>query len=179
MANGTIDAATKTKYEQELQVIRQYATAFNLSSGTLTLGDVPTPDVVDQTLTRNIKLTVPAGTTYKSSAFPSEVTITGISTTGLTVNADNSVTLDNPLPINPDGTTGTGSPMTFELQVDVALGDKKVYDFTTTWRNQTTNAIVSTSTDTFALLPKESTTGYNQYVTDNFVLALNKFSREN
>ena len=168
VANGTIDAATKTKYEQELQVIRQYATAFNLSSGTLTLGDVPTPDVVDQTLTRNIKLTVPAGTTYKSSAFPSEVTITGISTTGLTVNADNSVTLDNPLPINPDGTTGTGSPMTFELQVDVALGDKKVYDFTTTWRNQTTNAIVSTSTDTFALLPKESTTGYNQYVTDNF-----------
>ena len=126
VANGTIDAATKTKYEQELQVIRQYATAFNLSSGTLTLGDVPTPDVVDQTLTRNIKLTVPAGTTYKSSAFPSEVTITGISTTGLTVNADNSVTLDNPLPINPDGTTGTGSPMTFELQVDVALGDKKV-----------------------------------------------------
>ena len=167
VANGTIDNITRTKYKEELQVIRQYATEFGLSNGAVTLGDSPTADTVTQTLTRNIKITVPAGTTYKSSKFPSEVSVNPISATGITVNADNSVVLDNPHPINPDGTTGTGSPTTFECQLAVALSDKKSYNFTTTWKNQI-NETLSTTTDTFALIPKESTTSYNQYVVDNF-----------
>ncbi|WP_094785489.1 type VII secretion protein EsaA, partial [Pseudolactococcus reticulitermitis] len=91
VANGTIDDATKTRYEQELQLIRQYAAAFNLSGGTVTLGDVPTVDTVNQTLTRNVKITVPAGTTYNSSNFPSDVTVTAVTSTGITVNSGNSV----------------------------------------------------------------------------------------
>lgn len=168
MANNTIDYATKMKYKQELQVIRQYATAFNLSSGTLTLGDIPTADTINQVLTRNIEITVPAGMMYKSSKFPKEVTVTPISSTGLTVNVDNSVTLDNPLPTNPDGTTGVGNPLTFEFEIAVALGAKKSYSFSTTWNNQAANTTLSTTTDTFALIPKETTTSYNQYIKDNF-----------
>ena len=168
VANGTIDDATRTKYEQELQVIRQYATAFGLSSGTVTLGAVPTADTVAQSLTRKVEITVPAGTTYKSSAFPAEVTVTAVTSTDITVNNDNSVTLSNPLPTNPDGTTGTGSPKTFEFNLVVALGNKSTYDFATTWKNQTTNTTLSTTTDTFGLVPMANTTSYNQYVADNF-----------
>ncbi|MGX6991653.1 type VII secretion protein EsaA [Pseudolactococcus reticulitermitis] len=168
VANGTIDDATKTRYEQELQLIRQYAAAFNLSGGTVTLGDVPTVDTVNQTLTRNVKITVPAGTTYNSSNFPSDVTVTAVTSTGITVNSGNSVTLSNPKPTNPDGSTGTGSPKTFEFNLVVALGNKTSYNFATTWRNQTTNTTLSTTTDTFALVPMASTTSYNQYVEDNF-----------
>jgi hypothetical protein len=155
--NGTIDSATRTKYEQELQVIRQYATAFNLSSGTVTLGDVPTTDTVNQTLTRNVEITVPAGTTYNSSAFPSDVTVTAVTSTGITVNNDNSITLDN--------SSSTGAT-TFEFNLVVNLGNKSSYSFSTTWQNKT--AILSTTTDTFALVPMASTTSYNQYVNDNF-----------
>ena len=170
VANSTIDDATRTKYEQELQVIRQYATAFNLSSGTLTLGPVPTTDTINQSLTRNVKITVPAGTTYKSSAFPSVVTVTAVTSTGITVNNDNSVTLSNPFPTNPDGSAGTvGTPKTFEFNLVVALGNKTSYNFVTIWRNQTAaNTTLSTTTDTFALVPLASTTSYNQYVNDNF-----------
>ena len=155
--NGTIDSATRTKYEQELQVIRQYATAFNLSSGTVTLGDVPTTDTVNQTLTRNVEITVPAGTTYNSSAFPSDVTVTAVTSTGITVNNDNSITLDN--------SSSTGAT-TFEFNLVVNLGNKSSYSFSTTWQNKT--AILSTTTDTFALVPMASKTSYNQYIDDNF-----------
>lgn len=157
--NGTIDSATRTKYEQELQVIRQYATAFNLSSGTVTLGDVPTTDTVNQTLTRNVEITVPAGTTYNSSKFPSDVTVTAVTSTGITVNNDNSITLDN---------SSSTAATTFEFNLVVALGNKTSYNFETTWQIMGTDATLSTTTDTFALVPMASKTSYNQYIDDNF-----------
>lgn len=175
--NETIDELTREKYKQELQVIRQYATAFGLSSGTVTLGTVPAADTVNQTLTRNVKITVPSGTTYNSSQFPSNVTVTAVTSTGITVNNDNSVTLSNPLPTNPDGSTGTGSPKTFEFNLIVKLGNKSSYNFQTTWKNQTTSTTLSTTTDTFALVSMTSTTNYNQYIDDNFKTLTDLFGK--
>lgn len=177
VTNGTIDKATKKKYEDELEVVSRYATAFGLTTGSLTLGEVPTSDTVNQTLTRTIKLTVPSGTKYQSSVFPEKVTIKAATKVGLTVNDDNSITLENPLRTTSDGSNSKGIPMTFEFQLSVNLGNQSSYKFDTTWVNQTDGTKISEYTDTFALMPKETTESYNQYIENNFQVLSGLFEK--
>lgn len=166
--NGTINQATKEKYERELQVIRQYANAFNLASGGLTLENAPVSNVTNQTMTKNLQLTVPVGSVYESSALPAGVSVTPTTTTGFTLNGDNSVRLVNPVPSNTDGPVNAGSPKTFDIQITVPLGKNKSYSLPISWTDKTLNTLVSNTTDTFALVPQESTSDYDQYVEANF-----------
>lgn len=74
--SGMIDSDSQQKIESQLQVINQYVTGFGLGSGAVMLNDAPRLEASNQAMTRKIKLTVPAGSTYQSSTFPANVRIT-------------------------------------------------------------------------------------------------------
>lgn len=172
--NHTITESTKTKYEEELQLIRQYATAFGVGSdsGEKNLGEeVPSIDgEVNQILKKNYTINVPPETTYFSSSFPEDIKINAEPQEGLKINSDNSITLENLLQTKQDNSQEPGISKTFKFDVSVNLGDRTSYSFITEWKakeNDSTKSIWNTS-NSFELMPKDRKADYNAYLADNF-----------
>lgn len=177
VTNGIIDQGSQQKIEMQLQVIRQYATAFDLNGGTITLENVKKSGAVKQNLTRKMNVTVPAGMTYQSSAFPSNVKISPISKTGIMVSPDNRIQLANPLLDYSKGSTDKGNAKTFSFELRVALDDEQAFSMPTTWTNQTTQESIFQTTDHFAVLPKANETDDEQYAKVNFQNLMTWFSQ--
>ena len=85
MANGSISPETKISYENALNVIQNYATAYQLTPGQVVLAEMPgEDDVAKHTMTQKITLKVPPQTTYTSNALSSSVSEVTIEETGRT-----------------------------------------------------------------------------------------------
>lgn len=95
VTNGTLTVAQKAQYEAQLDVLKNYVTDFKLATGSVNFNDVPSTNTTDQKMTKQLTVTVPAGTQYK---------LTFSTGSGLT---DSNVTLD---PKNPP--TGGGIDVT-------------------------------------------------------------------
>ena len=174
---GMIDFDTKCKIEAQLKVINQYATAFELGGGTVMLSDAKTLEASDQTMTRKMTITVPAGMTYQSSAFPANVRISPVTKTGITVSRDNRIVLANPLPTTADEAKEKETPKRFDVDLHITLADDQSLSLATTWLNQLTNEKVFETTDHFVLLPKPGLANTTQDAQENLQEIMSWFSK--
>lgn len=113
----------------------------------MTLAEVPDIDTVNQTLTKNVKMSVSAGTKYHSSAFPKRVKISAISQTGITIHDDNSITLENPQPKKEENSVEVDLDQVNSSQEDSEQSETEDSETTQTESSSTETNIIDSSTE--------------------------------
>ena len=170
--NGSLTSAQKLQYENELGVLNNYATDFNLHTASVDFSAAPTANTTDQTFTKQLKITVPAGKVYTLSLNASNgiannnVSISSAidqNGTALTINNPNSIILDNTRTPSTDAngnptTVPATNPMTYTINYHVDLGQATSGTVTASWNNESGSS--NSSVDTFGLIPANSISEY-------------------
>jgi type VII secretion EsaA-like protein len=98
LSRGSITAEMKSNYENDLKLIQNYANAYELPTGNVTLGEMPEKDTpVQHTLTQKVTVKVPPRTSYLSNVLPASVLSTTITEKGRTT------------PVEPEQPDGNGN----------------------------------------------------------------------
>lgn len=170
--NGSLTSTQKLQYENELDVLSNYATDFTLPTASVDFSAAPTSNTTDQTFTKQLKITVPAGKVYTLSLNASNgITNSNVSIssatdqngTALTINNPNSIILDNTRTPSTDAngnptTVPATNPMTYTINYHVDLGQATSGTVTASWNNESGSS--NSSVDTFGLIPANSISEY-------------------
>lgn len=156
--NGSISDAQKARYEDELSVLKNYATEFGIDTPKRTFfDDVPTSNGTNQKVTKTITVTVPASTKYTLSFTTSQEIGSG----DVTVDTSNSSTgqdidYSNPQAISLDNSAQNKSK-TYKVTYLINLKTATQGDVNFEWGdNQNKDSIQ----DIFTLVPANSISDY-------------------
>ena len=170
--NGSLTSTQKQQVEDELGVLSNYATDFTLPTASVDFSAAPTSNTTDQTFSKQLKITVPAGKVYTLSLNASNgITNSNVSIssatdqngTALTINNPNSIILDNRTTPSTDAngnptTVPATNPMTYTINYHVDLGQATSGTVTASWNNESDSS--NSSVDTFGLIPANSISEY-------------------
>lgn len=168
--NGSLTPQQKYTYEAKLSVLKNYATAFGVKTGTADFSAAPTANGKNQNFTKQITITVPKATEYtlrlqaSNGLSNSGVSIASQPTgTGAIVNQDNSVTLDNRTTSTKDSSgnvinSPTTSPMTYVVTYKVDLGQTASGTVTASVNNGSGGT--DSSVENFGLIPANAISEY-------------------
>lgn len=160
LTNGSITSNQKQQVEDELSVLSNYATDFNLPTANVDFSSVPTSNTMDQTFTKQIKITVPAGENYilslnaTNSITNNNISITSAvdqNGTALTINNPNAISLDN-------RNVPTTNPKTYTIVYKVDLDQATSGTVTVNWDNA--SGTKDQTVDNFGLIPANKISEY-------------------
>lgn len=159
---GALNEAARREYEADLQLIRQYAAAYEIQPGTLSVADIPAEEIAPQSMSQKVRVVVPAQTEYESSILPIEVTVQ-------TVDGNPFSPADQTQPrIHLDNTSNNRDKI-FLIQLSVDVTQNSNYELDLAWNNKTTSELVHRTDSTFQIIPKDpKTAAYKHVGVDTF-----------
>lgn len=152
VANGSMTFAQRQKYEDELSVLKNYATDYAITTPKVDFTSAPTVNDTEQKVTKTLKIVVPAGEKYTLSYQTSGIDRADVifdeknsSGTGLDFTNPDSIVLDN--------TASTSSKETYTVAYDVNLKANSVGSLIFNWG-------AGSSKDEFYMKPANSISEY-------------------
>lgn len=149
VANQVLTTQQSQNYKSRLQLIAQYAQAFGVQTGGVSVTPFVTGTAQKQTATKVLQISVPAGDSYQSSTLPAGTSST-LSTNGI-INLDNSSRTDAKL---------------FEVVLNVSLEELSNGQLSIEWTNKNGHVALK-STETFVLYPKDSKEDFYKYIAND------------
>ena len=149
VGNQVLTAQQSQNYKSHLQLIAQYAQAFGVQTGGVSITPFVPSTATKQTAKKVLQISVPAGDSYQSSALPTG-TVSPLSANGI-------IQLDN--------SSGTDVKL-FDVVLDVSLEELANGQLFIEWTNKDGH-IVLKSAETFVLYPKDSKEDFYKYVAND------------
>lgn len=157
VANGSMTVAQRQKYEDELSVLKNYATDYSITTPKVDFTSAPTVNDTEQKVTKTLKIVVPAGEKYTlnhqtSGIDGADVTFDeeNSSGTGLDFTNLDSIILDN--------TVSTNSKETYTIVYNVNLKANSGGSLNFDWKEGASE--VGSSKDEFYMDPANSISEY-------------------
>ncbi|MDG4967505.1 type VII secretion protein EsaA [Lactococcus lactis] len=152
VANGSMTVAQRQKYEDELSVLKNYATDYSITTPKVDFTSAPTVNDTVQKVTKTLKIVVPAGEKYTLSYQTSGIDRADVifdeknsSGTGLDFTNPDSIVLDN--------SASTSSKETYTVAYEVNLKANSVGSLIFNWGG-------GSSKDEFYMAPANSISEY-------------------
>lgn len=149
VGNQVLTAQQSQNYKSRLQLIAQYAQAFGVQTGGVSIAPFVASATTKQTAKKVLQISVPAGDSYQSSALPTG-TVSPLAVNGI-------IKLDN--------SSGTDAKV-FDIVLDVSLEELSNGQLFIEWTNKDGHVILK-STETFVLYPKDSKEDFYKYVAND------------